>query len=269
MSLSASSKDYALLLELQYGDSDSPLYARYTNYTKSISYLGATFSATKGLAIRLPENTGTLDEKPVEIDLPLVGFIDTLTKGYRHSPVFVKIYERTLTDSTETVRTRFLGRLRTSTRCPGGKQSLASLECVSWKALLDSAVSMTSDHQCENTLGDLGCKINLTPLKQPGLLATINGTEVTITGLPVASAGYWHRGFIEYQGARISIRTFTTGTAFGLVQEPDPSWLGAIVQVTPGCDKGVETCRSRYNNEDNFNGVGYATPRYNPNFESP
>lgn len=269
MSTANPDKDFALLLELKYGDPANFQFARYTSWSKAQSLAGAIYQSATKMEVSIPENSGKLDEQPLEVELPLTGFLDVLSNGEPHSPVFATLYEMTLLSTgTPTVVTRFVGKLTKSIRNPPGKPGMVSLEITSWKGWLDIAVSLTSDHECENTLGDAGCKIDLPPLKKPGVIATITGTVATITGLPAASGFSWRRGYIEYLGLRIGVREFFLPSSFLLVKQPPDSWLGSTVTVVPGCDLSKATCQL-YANESNFNGVGIKTPNYNPVIEAP
>lgn len=267
MSLQAADKDYYNLLALTYGENAS-LFKGFTDWTKSLNHLGKLFDTTTTMEVRLPENKGTIDENPLEVDLPMIGFIDTLTNGEPHSPVFVTLTEKsTSTAAILETTEQFVGKLIQSRRNPEGKTGMATLEFVSWKSLMDISMGKTSDHECDNSFGDLGCKIAVAPLKQPGLLATVIGTTVTITGLPVLVNASYRRGFIEYLGLRLAIREFILPDTFLLVKQPPSPWLGATVIVTPGCDLSEATCNI-YLNQSNFAGVGMKTPRYNPVIES-
>ena len=271
MTATKSNKDSYLLLTLQYGDSSDPEFSRYTDWTKGVSHSGATYTATPKLACKLPENSGKLDERPLEIDLPLEGFVDVLSNGYPHSPVFVTLEESRIDDTgSQETDVHFRGKLKTSTRNPEGSSGIVRLECVSWKSLLDASLSFVADTQCVNMFGnEITCKVVTAPYARQGVVSSILGNTVVITGMvPVTNPLQWLRGYVEYRGLRLQIREYETGDTFHLVKEPPGSWAGQNVKVAAGCNLYIETCRF-YNNEGNFNGIGYATPRYNPVIESP
>jgi hypothetical protein len=48
---------------------------------------------------------------------------------------------------------------------------------------------------------------------------------------------------------------------------PPPSWIGETITLTPGCDGNLSTCRTVWDNEARFLGLGFSMPTRNPVFE--
>ena len=107
-------------------------------------------------------------------------------------------------------------------------------------------------------------------------MSSIDGTLLTGTVSPDRSgsdATYYHRGTIENtaDGVRLTIRKWDLSdpTKFYLSSAAPSSWAGETLVIHGGCDKTIETCRDRWNNESQFSGYGYSIPPYNPVLENP
>ncbi len=153
-------------------------------------------------------------------------------------------------------------------RNPEGKSKMVRLECLPSKGLLSTAMGIVVQNQCPWIFGQRGCGIDTGPLKESGTIDSIDGKKVTVSGLTTTTTDrYWHRGFVERDGLKIGIREYTTGNEFELIREPPSDWEAQVGIFTPGCDKYIETCRARWDNESNFGGSGYAIPNVHPIIE--
>ena len=283
--LEGSEKRGCVLVECQHGDPDAPSYARYTDWSQDVSGPGprdpdtgspsvVVYTSTPALEVRPIRRTGTFDEPPVQIYLPLDTWSDRLSAGEPHSPVYVRVLEahETADGRLQDVLVLHAGRLARTVRNPGGRTSTVLLESTSMKAELSLPLGLPANHLCVWTLGGRGCRIDLEPQTQPGVLASITGSgkDAAITGLPLRTGRFWQRGYLEHEGLRIGIQDWidTSPTRFILRDQPPADWIGDVVSVIPGCDKSIETCRSRWANEARFGGFGYAMPPYDPTYET-
>jgi hypothetical protein len=272
--LSVNNKDTAILVEFQYGDPASPTYTRMTSWSQDLT----TFTSTPALEVSLGSNIGTLEDRETTIRIPLVAgaFSDLVSNGEPHSPIFVTITEST-TDPTGAgdpdTLTLFKGQVRSVTRNAGGAAGVVALACVPQKNLLRVPLGIPCNNQCEWTLGDPNCKVNMASLSALGLLTAVSVRTATITGLtpPGGDATYYSRGYVKRDGLWIGIRVWSssTATSFELVKAPPAAWIGQYLTVFPGCQKTIEVCRARFSNELNFGGMGYAMPSWHPAIEGP
>jgi hypothetical protein len=252
----------------------------YTDWTSEITDdEGFTYEPRPTMEVKIPKNTGDLGDETLTIDMTLEeGFLTDMTNGLPHATVTCTVSEISRPTSAGPQRSTsvtFQGTVVLATRNANGRRNNVRLTAKTPKALTAGvAIGQPCNIQCGNNFGDARCGLSLA-LGANAFFVTIqaiNGRTIT-TSVPNQlnpSAKYFHRGWIRYGGLRIMIRDWNDSapTTFVLVRQPPAEWLGKSVLATSGCDKSVETCRDRYDNEEHFNGPGFAMPGYLPIFES-
>lgn len=266
-------KESFLLVEFMYGDPDDPTYSRYTDWQED--YVGG-FVSTPTMSVKIPENAGTFDERTCDIELTMDDFVDAASNGITHSPIFVTIQEITRALSGGPQATNlvvFKGRVVTSIRNYQGRSNRVLLKALTIKGRLEIPLALSCNHHCPWTLFDRGCQLNRSSFVIGGTITAIDGKQITTATVGVTSktGKYWHRGYIEFEGRRIGIQNWDASdpTHLFLVRRAPDIWIGPTLNFVPGCDKTIETCRSRWSNEAHFGGVGFAIPPYNPLLENP
>lgn len=247
----------------------------YVNWTGSVS--GAT--NVPKMEVSVPDNVGTLDEKPLELRFPrnVDAFIEGFADGTMNAPTSVSVYEVSLSAGPITADAveRFYGKYRVSraVRHPNREKGVLLIEAVSIKGRLGVPLGIAATPMCGWTFGDKSCQATVTT--ETGTIAAISGKTLSLTSgvdaAVVAKAGkYWHRGAVTVEALTIGIRNWVSGSYdFELVREPPPSWVTKTVTLRPGCDKTKDTCNDRWSNIANFGGIGIAIPAYHPVTESP
>lgn len=275
------------LVELEYGDPDSPSYAYLTDWSTARSDLTQTWTSVPHIAFTFPPNTGGLEEQPLKVEALRDdhALFASLVSGEPHSPVYVSVTRVSLPlaeDGGDTQYHVLAYRFRVvkATGNAGGRKSVVRLDAVSPKGELAVPLGVPSTAQCPWQLFGRGCGLAL--ISDDGTLSAIDGTDpkkVTITGLgsaaslaPGATSGkFWHRGYVERAGALVAIRDWSSGaaTTFYLASKPPAAWVGQTVTVVPGCDKTPTTCEERFDNLEKFNGTAFASPNHHPVYEAP
>lgn len=262
-----SSKRRMSLVRFSYGD---PLrFQAYTDWTTDAASGGLTYLSTPKMEVKPIKDSGVLDEKPCTIILPLDGFTDDLSSGEPHSPVYVQVNERVDGDADSQSTTRFIGRVDLVTRNYQKKTGLVGVDCKTWKSYMEGSGGLTAEHQCIWTLYDpTTCGASKQGKVASGVVDFVDGPTMVITGLPVQPGFFWHRGWVEVDGLRLMIRYWQSGDTFLMARRPPSRWVGAQCEVTAGCDKLIQTCRTTHNRESRFIGLGFAMTPYNPVFET-
>lgn len=254
-----------------------------TDRDSSFYFEGTTYESVPEMEIKLPDNNGMLTESPLNLVLPLrLAFVTRLSSGIPSPRTRVEVIEFTRSDdAAASVLRPFRGRLMVARRNAGGKREFVSMSCLSVKALLQSILlGEPCTHQCLNALGDAAyggrCNVSLTapPNRLVVPVGTIDGTKMVIsTGVPTGLVDrFYQRGYALFDGTNVGIqfwRNEIEGNRFEffMVRRVPAEWLGQNVTIFAGCDKTIETCRARFNREQDFNGRGYAMPAYNPLLE--
>lgn len=253
--------------------------AAYTDRDSDTEFEGTIYSSETSLEILLPENNGLLNEAPCNVVLPLVaGFPTDLTSGLPYPLVYMEVVEFVRAEGFSAVNLRtFSGLVAGARRNQAGRRNFIALSALPIKAQLQTVtLGEPCNHQCINRLGDGRCQVSFlgSPNKVTIQLSTIDGTKVTAS-TSIASGledRFYQRGYLSKDGLEIGIQVWRNESngnkqEFFLNRRPPDSWLATNLSLFAGCDKTIETCRSRFNNESQFNGRGYAMPAYHPNFE--
>lgn len=270
-------KESFLLVLFKYGE-DQGVEARYTNWDEAFS----GYSPEPRMEVDVADNTGSLEDEETMIGLPLDNaFVTILTAPTAFSDTFVKVTEvtRSLTGGASTVKVLAAGKVVRVTRNYEGRSNYGAIFFKPGKSRLDYPLQPPTTHQCNWQVFKSPCGAAQGSHEIVAEIVSVDGLEVTATDANLAAqAGaddrYWHRGFLEKDGLRIYVREYDGSvdvTKFGLAEVTPTDWIGGSQDIlfVAGCDKTIETCRSRFSQESNFSGLGYGMQPYNPNFESP
>lgn len=139
---------------------------------------------------------------------------------------------------------------------------------------LDQTIGEVFTHTCRADLGDARCKVALAAYTHSGTVATvIDRNRFTTTDLsgPNRPADWFAGGKLTWtsgsnQGTAVEIRssTATSGGSATFTFFVPPIFAvqpGDSFTVTAGCDKRVETCRTKFNNILNFRGEPFIPGR--------
>lgn len=274
-------KESYVLVDFHHG-TDALTVEKYTDFTSNFE----GYLSTPAMEVTLPENTGSLESKEIRIVLPQDIFSTRASNGLPHSPIFVKVQEITFglaPGDIGSLLTVFHGRVMKTIRNFQGSSGVVAFFADPIKARLDIKMGLLCNPHCVWTLFGRGCSIgvpggpDIANFMRNVEITARDGKHVTITNPIITSdAGadqfYWRRGWVRKDGLTIGIRDWdlTDPTVFVLDRAVPADWVLAgfsSIDIVPGCDKTVETCRARYNNEANFAGVGYAIPAHQPNLE--
>lgn len=254
---------------------DGTLY-RYTTWTED---LPGGYESDPRIEIKLPANTGTLEDSYAEITLPSDDFTETLTGSEPLTDVQVEIDE-VISDptgpSSATLLRHFVGILAgEAVRNPGGQGGIVRLEARLGKSLLDIPLGIPCNHQCPFTLYGTGSGVSSVLHRFVGTVTAIDGLTVTVNTDPLTATfatppdRYFKSGFALLNGLYVRIRDWRSASPreFRMSRRMPAAWLGEAVEFFAGSDKTYETIRDNFGTPEFFGGIGYAIPPYNPNFE--
>lgn len=268
-----SNKRSFTLVKFTYGDPGGPTISRFVNVAANVTGTDGEFLAKLDMGVRIDTFTGVFDEKPIQIRLDKSSdpFFDDISNGEPHSPIFVEIWELIESvDGADVEIKLFSGRVTKVFDNFQGKQNQIKIEARTWKGKIDIPMGVIATHQCPWIFTGEGCEVVAATFA--GTVLSISGFTVTLTVAPGTPAPFlereFHRGYMKRDGLRITIRDWQSGDVFEMTKPPPQEWIGEAVTLVAGCDKTIETCRTIHNNEDRFNGMGFAMLPYNPNYET-
>lgn len=136
-------------------------------------------------------------------------------------------------------------------------------EFVSLSQVLQQSIGELYSTTCRATLGDQRCGVKLADYVMEGVVTDVdldNCLHFTAAGFDQPH-DYFQYGVITWKEGKnkdlsMGIRSFLPEkNQFHLVQPMSyPIAVGDIFEVTPGCDKSLSMCKSRFNNVINFRG---------------
>lgn len=253
--------------------------AAYTNKDSAETFEGVDYTSETALEIELPENNGTLGEAECKVRLPISdAFTQSISFPTAIAPMEIYVTEFARgTGAASAIVRPFQGQVDVIRKNALGRIGFLEVSAIPIKARLQIALGEPCNHQCINNLGEGRCGVILNAGNQGRLtvsISAIDGKKVTLT-TSIATGlqdRFYQGGYMQVGGLTLGItlwRNEIEGNKqdFFLSRRPPDSWLVASVTLVAGCDKTIETCRSRWNGEEFFNGRGYAMPSYHPNYE--
>ncbi|MCF8708580.1 DUF2163 domain-containing protein [Rhizorhapis sp. SPR117] len=125
-------------------------------------------------------------------------------------------------------------------------------------ALLDGPVAPETSPDCRAALGDRDCRIDLSKRRVRARVASVDGESVLVEGGGLAAGAYGFGGLRWLDGANAGVSQMVAGsdaTHITLTDAPPFAVAaGALVELTQGCDKRLDTCSARFGNAVNFRG---------------
>lgn len=141
------------------------------------------------------------------------------------------------------------------------RENVAKIELRSLAQLLSTQIGRIYTPECDATLGDARCGVNLATYTRTGAVAVATSRRVfTVSGNAAGQAS----GYFAY--GRVA---FTSGACSGLTMQVESYASNVITLVEPmpyafavadtlnayaGCDRRFATCKDRFSNKDNFRG---------------
>lgn len=267
-----STKISYVCVELKYGSSLDPKFARYTDWTTEADFAGAKFESVPTMEFKIGRHTAKLDEDSTTITLPQnLAFIAALVTGEPHSRIRVRIFEVSQIDTTQKVgQVIFLGLVSSITKNVDQIENRAQLVCTNIKSRMKVNLGVVASHQCQLIFTKKGC--NATPFTTTGEVYDIQGLSLFISGdFSTFNKVVLRRGICSFEGLDVTIRDgdfLVGGAVLRLNRRPPRVWLNQVIDIQSGCDRQLTTCRGEYANEDSWLGLGIAMPAYDPLLES-
>lgn len=265
---------------MTYGN--GPTVRRYARWTNDIVLGADTFVAVPTLDVELGLQHGGTEDKPHKVTMASgIDPLANIAMGFRHSPVHVLIEQINPLDPS-TRRHLGEGKITSVTKNPNGRPGLIRANVGTLKLrIAEARVGIQANSTCDNLFGNEAstpCRIDASSWVRTGTVASVMTPDrnvITLT-LPSVSdptvelaAERYRRGYIDVDGLRLTIKRSLENKSFELFCVPGPFLVGKVAIVHAGCDGLLTTCRTVWNNEINFNGIGAKIPDRNPVFESP
>lgn len=144
------------------------------------------------------------------------------------------------------------------------RDNQARIELRSLTQLLSVPIGRIYTPECNASLGDARCTITTTSTSytRTGTVSAITDNRVfTISGDAAGQIdNFYNYGKITFtsgsnSGIGIQVEDYTTANVISLYESaPYTLSTGVTFSAVAGCDRRFETCKTRFNNKDNFRG---------------
>ena len=117
-------------------------------------------------------------------------------------------------------------------------------------------------HGCDALLGDVRCGVNVSAFTATATISAVRESGFDVTGLSAFADDWFSRGTLRFLnvpniGRKVDIKRHRSGSIVRVELWMSPKFTVAIgeqVSVVAGCDKQIETCRTKFSNAANFRG---------------
>lgn len=111
---------------------------------------------------------------------------------------------------------------------------------------------------CANSLYDSQCRADPADFSNVVEVTAVNGLTMTVTGAEGRPTGYFNGGYLATAGLyrNATIREHIQPNTFLLLFNPGYT-VGMQGVAYAGCDKKLETCRSKFDNVEHFQGFPF------------
>ncbi|ANI78689.1 DUF2163 domain-containing protein [Sphingobium sp. EP60837] len=132
-------------------------------------------------------------------------------------------------------------------------------ELVGAMAALKAPVAPSTSPDCRAALGDRQCRVDLAGRRKTVVVGSVDNVEVSVSGLV---AGAYAFGTLRWMtGPNAGAVQAVVDNGVGVLTLADPPVFAVeadtLALLTEGCDRQLETCRSRFANVVNFRGEPY------------
>ncbi|NBX73705.1 MAG: DUF2163 domain-containing protein [Alphaproteobacteria bacterium] len=227
---------------------DRPLVFSGQTYLSDASFTPSANDSALGLNIDHLDISGILSSEAIEDDDVLSGAYDGARIDY---------YLANWADTSQTplqLRRGWLGDVRHE-----NGQYVAELRGL--HDGLQHTVGAVMTPECRHRLGDSACGVNLPGLMVTGSVTSFSGQQIFSDTALTEAADYFTGGLITWitganAGRTSDIGQWNNATKTFTLWLPAPFAIGIgdQYQVTPGCDKRLGTCVSKFSNIANFGG---------------
>lgn len=140
----------------------------------------------------------------------------------------------------------------------------AKLECRPIIEIVDrSGLSPTYARECRHTLYRTGCNVNIEQYREGGEITAQDGPFVQIPLAESFPQGYFSLGFVEWGSVSRGIMRQLPDGWFELAEPFINLSTPQAVNVYPGCNRTIDTCKNKFDNVENYGGFPWV-PRKNP-----
>jgi uncharacterized phage protein (TIGR02218 family) len=250
-----------------------------------ISYDSVTYRYTSGDA-EYTDDATTRTYAPLLISRSDIEYTTDLAKGslelqVQYDAVFLDMFRTSVPSGVVSITLKRVHRTDLSSQIivvwkgriinVSWANNTATLACEPIRASVQRyGLRRLFQYQCPHVLYGATCGVSRALYEVTGIVESITGSTIHVTGLSSFTTDYFAGGYAQYVSSTMitNERRMITNSVGGsneitLVSPPVNLNVGDTVRVYPGCDHIIDTCGTKFNNVVNFGGFPY-TPTKNP-----
>ena len=237
--------------------SDATVFG-FTDNSRDVVYDGTTYLAATGHTPSSIKTTSNLSVDNLEVQSVLSS--STITEediqaglwDFAQVEIMIVNY-LSLADGHMTLRKGWLGNIRI-----GRHNFIAELRGMMQP--LQQTIGRVYSSACDAVLGDARCGVTLATYTVTGSVTTATSARVFTDTARTEADGYFDGGLITWTSGNndtyaMEIKSSTSAGVIVLQQAmPNATVIGDAYSLSAGCDKLLETCKTKFNNVINFRG---------------
>lgn len=236
---------------------------RFTSGESEITFNGATYEPVEIKRSRIAV-TQEQRAQVVEVDLPSSNpLVRRFINSVPGSRVVLNIRRFHTLDGTSETVTIFKGVAQSVGFTVDGLRAKVAVLPIT-EALSRQLPRFTFQGPCNHVLYDSQCKVVSGNHKFTGTVSDVSDNVITVPGIGAEPAPKSYvAGFVSLGGVDFRMILSTSGDDLTLLLPFDVNVTGQEVDVFEGCGHDIETCRTQFDNVENYGGFHFV-PLRNP-----
>jgi uncharacterized phage protein (TIGR02218 family) len=233
---------------------------RYTSRGANVVALGHTWTAVP-LRRSDVEQGAEINRGGIDLTFPRSNAFAAQFLGYAADVVTtVTLYRGHTTDPDAEFAVYWKGRVAASKAAAGE----VIIECESvFTSLRRPGLRARYQRSCRHALYGAACTLDPAGFAVSGLVTAVSGAVVSVDTAALQASGWYLGGMLRGPGGDLRLVAGHEGALLTLSRPIEGLEIGHAVQIYPGCDRGLATCETKFNNLDNFGGMPWI-PVVNP-----
>ncbi|MEG3181977.1 DUF2163 domain-containing protein [Sphingomonas sp. LT1P40] len=225
-----------------------------TAHDRDLSVDGFVYRAAPGMTPSAVKRSAGFDADSMDVTGALTGAAiaerDLLAGRWDGARVVVFAVDWTEPGETVALGEGTIGAVET-------KDGVLTAELRGVAAALEGPVVEATSPECRAELGDKRCRVAMAGRRRFARVVSAAGAVLTLDAMPGDCAGGRVRWFTGGNSGLEDAVGASSGATVTLRRVPRFDAVGAMVEVSEGCDKSIATCAGRFGNAANFRGEPY------------
>ena len=256
-----SNTENALMLHFVWGQNN----AYFTSFNRDLDEGDVVWTSVPEIALDFNKSQNGVENEFLELKMPFnVDPVSDIVNTIPTGKVSLKVYEFNTQLPTGKVL-RYLLNIKQLKSNIEGKQRIVQMECSTVLENLNKPLGIPLGNYCPWRFGDTNCKKDISVLVASSTIESVIDNRITLTDKGF-TADDFTRGSATVNGVKLLVLRHSSADQLIMANKIPLTYTGAAIDLQAGCSKRLEDCL-KWNNTENFGGVGRKIPTYHPIFE--